>query len=81
MHAFVTKILIDPVTKVAYGVRFKRNGKMWTIRARKEVILSAGALNSAQLLMLSGVGPKWHLDKFGIPVIGGWIRSVCPYGV
>ncbi len=43
---------------------------MWTIRARKEVILSAGALNSAHLLMLSGIGPKWHLDQFGIPVIG-----------
>lgn len=69
MHAFVTKILIDPVTKIAYGVRFKRNGHMFTIKARKEVILSAGSLNSAQLLMLSGIGPKWHLDQLGVPVI------------
>jgi len=69
MHAFVTKILIDPVTKIAYGVRFKRNGHMFTIKARKEVILSAGSLNSAQILMLSGIGPKWHLDQLGVPVI------------
>ena len=44
-------------------------GKMWTIKANKEVILSAGSLNSAQLLMLSGIGPKWHLDQLGIPTI------------
>jgi len=69
MHAYVSKILIDPDTKIAYGVRFKRDGKMWTIKANKEVILSAGALNSAQLLMLSGIGPKWHLDQLGIPTI------------
>ena len=42
---------------------------MWTITARKEVILSSGSLNSAQLLMLSGIGPAWHLNQLGIPVI------------
>ena len=44
MHAHVTKILIDPHTGVAYGVKFKRNGKMWIVHARKEIILSAGSL-------------------------------------
>lgn len=39
------------------------------INATKEVILSAGAVNSPQILMLSGVGPKADLDKYGIPTI------------
>ncbi len=69
MHSMVTKILIDPYTKRAYGVRFKRKGKLWEVHARKEVILSAGALNSAHLLMLSGIGPSWHLQEHGINVI------------
>lgn len=69
MHAHVTKILIDPHTGVAYGVKFKRNGKMWIVHAKKEIILSAGAINTPQLLMLSGIGPRWHLDQIGIPVI------------
>ncbi|KAL8366799.1 hypothetical protein RB595_008750 [Gaeumannomyces hyphopodioides] len=41
----------------------------YTLRARREVVLSAGALQSPQLLMLSGVGPRGQLEKFGIPVV------------
>lgn len=69
MHSQVTKILINPDTKVTYGVEFLRNGAKHIIKARKEVILSAGAINSPQLLMLSGVGPKEHLESLKIPVI------------
>lgn len=65
----VTKVLIDPETKTAIGVEFHRNGKLYQIRARKEVILSAGPIESPHLLMLSGIGPKKHLQSFGIPVI------------
>lgn len=65
----VMKILIDPKTKRAYGVQFKKNKRIYNIRARKEVILSAGATNSPQLLMLSGVGPQEHLEQLKIPVI------------
>lgn len=69
MHSHVARVLIDPTTKVAFGVEFFRDGKLHRVRATKEVILSAGAVNSPQLLMLSGVGPKDELDKHQIPVI------------
>jgi Choline dehydrogenase and related flavoproteins len=70
-QAHVTRVLIDPGTKHAFGVEYIRDGdaRTTTVRARKEVILSAGAINSPKVLMLSGVGPKEHLDYFGIHVI------------
>jgi choline dehydrogenase len=68
-RSLVTKILIDPVTKTAFGVQFVRNNKKYEVRARKEVILSAGAINSPQLLMLSGIGPRKHLKDLKIPLI------------
>lgn len=69
MHAHVTRVLIDPTTKTAFGVEFLRDGKLHRVKAAKEVILSAGAVNSPQLLMLSGVGPREHLEEHGIPVV------------
>ncbi|XP_025603101.2 glucose dehydrogenase [FAD, quinone]-like [Athalia rosae] len=65
----VTKILIHEGTKIAYGVEFIRKRQRTRVFTRKEVILSSGAFNSPQLLMLSGVGPKEHLEELGIPVI------------
>jgi choline dehydrogenase-like flavoprotein len=50
--AHVTKILIDPNTKRTYGVEFVRNNKRQVAYATKEVILSAGSLNSPQLMMV-----------------------------
>lgn len=63
------RVLIDPTTKQAYGVKLKKNDRIRTVRARKEIVLSAGAINSPQLLMLSGVGPREHLESFKIPVL------------
>ncbi|XP_035739953.1 glucose dehydrogenase [FAD, quinone]-like [Vespa mandarinia] len=69
LWSHVTRILIDPSTKRAYGVEFIRNGRVETVFAKKEVILSAGAINTPQLLMLSGIGAKNHLEDLDIPVI------------
>lgn len=68
MHSRVTRILIDPTTKTAYGVEFLKRKKRFQVFARREVILSAGPIASPQLLMLSGVGPAEHLAELGIPV-------------
>ncbi|KAL2749577.1 hypothetical protein V1477_002517 [Vespula maculifrons] len=64
-----TKIVIDPDSKVAIGVEFVKKGKSYFVRASKEVILSAGALVSPKLLMLSGIGPKDDLKSVGIQPI------------
>lgn len=67
-NTMVTKILIDSKTKTARGVEIFKNSKRQKIYATNEVILSSGTINSAQLLMVSGIGPKDHLEKFNIPV-------------
>lgn len=65
--ALVHKVLIESGT--ATGVVAEVNGKVETIRADREVVLSAGALNTPHLLMLSGVGPAGHLTEHGIEVV------------
>lgn len=52
----------------ATGVEIERGGKVETIRATREVLLSAGAYHSPKLLMLSGIGPAQHLRDMGIAV-------------
>ncbi|XP_072759578.1 glucose dehydrogenase [FAD, quinone]-like isoform X2 [Anoplolepis gracilipes] len=65
----VTKIVINPMTKIAVGVEFVKNHKTYFVSASKEIILSAGTFGSPKLLMLSGIGPKDHLSSLGIRVI------------
>lgn len=55
--------------KRAVAVEIMQNGKRRVIRANKEIILAAGAFQTPQLLMLSGVGPAAELQKHGIPVL------------
>lgn len=69
MNSRATRILIDPKTKVAYGVEFVKHRKVYQVMVDKEVILAAGSIASPQLLMLSGVGPREDLQKLNIPVI------------
>ena len=64
--ALVTHIIVEDGR--AKGVEFTRNGEREIVWARREVILSAGAINSPQILMLSGIGPAAHLKEMGIDV-------------
>ena len=66
--AYVTKVLFNE-KKRAVGVQFDRFGLTHVVYTRKEIILSAGSINSPQILMLSGIGPADHLKNLGIPVI------------
>ena len=65
-EALVIKVLIDNNTAV--GVEAESGGEVFTVEADR-VVLSAGAIKSPHLLMLSGIGPKDQLEQFGIPVI------------
>jgi len=65
--AHITRILFDG--KTATGVEYQQYGQTRTAEARLEVILSAGAINSPQLLQLSGIGPEALLKSHNIPVI------------
>ena len=55
-NALATKILIKD--KKAFGVEYLKSGATHKVYAKREVILSAGSINSPQLLQLSGIGPK-----------------------
>ena len=64
-NALVCKLLIE--NNSATGVCFKNNKeKQFNVKSKKEVILSAGAVGSPHILMLSGIGPKDHLKSMGI---------------
>lgn len=55
--------------KRVVGVKYRQSGVMKTARCKGEVLLSAGAIQSPQLLQLSGIGPRALLEKHGIPVV------------
>ncbi|KAI0763482.1 hypothetical protein BD413DRAFT_643062 [Trametes elegans] len=76
-NALVTRVELatgDAKGVQATGVRFqatdfRKAGKTYNARARREVVLCSGALGSPQILFLSGIGPKAHLEEKGIPVV------------
>ncbi|KAI5635482.1 GMC oxidoreductase domain-containing protein [Phthorimaea operculella] len=69
VHSLVEKVLIDE-NKRAYGVLFSKQGHTKIVKASREVILSAGAIQSPQLLMLSGIGDAQELKELGIyPIV------------
>ncbi len=68
----VTEALVERIDIAdgrATGVVYRKDGRQVTARARCEVVLSAGAVGSPQLLQLSGIGPGAVLGGFGIPVV------------
>ncbi|KAG8222614.1 hypothetical protein J437_LFUL002607 [Ladona fulva] len=69
MRAQATRVLVDAARKKAIGVQFYRGGRRKLVRVKREVVLSAGSIGSPQLLMLSGIGPKEHLQEVGIPLV------------
>jgi choline dehydrogenase len=66
-NAQVTRIVMEG--RRAVGVEFIRGGERQTLRTQGEVILSGGAINSPQLLQLSGIGAGAHLQGLGLPVV------------
>lgn len=67
-YAHVTKILFEDGAAVGVEFIYKNEHKMLAT-ASKEVILSAGSVSSPPILMLSGIGPKEHLQKLNIPIV------------
>jgi len=67
LHSRVLRILIEG--QRAVGVRYSHAGRELTARATRAVVLSAGAINTPQLLQLSGIGPAALLEQHGIPVL------------
>ncbi len=65
--AVVTRVVVED--GVARGVEIRQDDQTRTIGCRKEVILCGGAINSPQILLLSGIGPATELDALGIPVV------------
>lgn len=66
-HALATHVVFEG--RRAAGVHYRRHGRECMAKARREVILSGGAINSPQLLKLSGVGPAEELRSLGIDVV------------
>uniref|UniRef100_A0A182QMK0 Glucose-methanol-choline oxidoreductase N-terminal domain-containing protein n=1 Tax=Anopheles farauti TaxID=69004 RepID=A0A182QMK0_9DIPT len=68
-RSWATQILFSEDNSEAVGVRFTKNKRYHTVRARRELILSAGAFETPKLLMNSGIGPAEHLRQHGIRVV------------
>jgi choline dehydrogenase len=83
LNAFVTRIRIDPVSRTASGVFYREGRRLYgaaalphgeageerLVGASCEVILAGGAFNTPQLLMLSGIGDRRHLEQHGIALV------------
>lgn len=64
----VTKVILDGDVVTGIQGLIGEKSEQVKVKARKEIVLSAGAANTPKLLMLSGIGPSDHLKEIGIPV-------------
>ena len=67
IHALTQRVLTEG--RRAVGVEFRQNGATRQVRARREVLLCGGTINSPQILQLSGIGPGALLQSLGVPVV------------
>ncbi|SPL72273.1 GMC family oxidoreductase [Acinetobacter stercoris] len=67
LNVLVHKVILD--NHIAIGVECEINGKKHIFHAKKQIILSAGSIGTPKILMLSGIGPKEHLQTLGIETI------------
>lgn len=74
-NTFVTKIILDENNNAIGVTALTRNGESLTILAKKEIVVTAGSFNTPKLLLLSGIGPRQHLESLNISV-----RSDLPVG-
>ena len=65
--AYCEQLLIHD--KVCRGVAYRRGNSLLRVKAEKEIVVTAGAIGTPKILMLSGIGPGAHLKDMGIPVI------------
>ncbi|KAH8394427.1 hypothetical protein KR222_005203 [Zaprionus bogoriensis] len=67
-HAHVKRVNLDGQKRAESVTFVHRGGKEYTVKATKEIVLSAGSIGSPQIMMLSGIGPADHLKQLGVPV-------------
>ena len=67
VRALTQKVLTEG--RRAVGIEYSQNGQVHQVRARREVLLCGGTINSPQILQLSGIGPGALLQQFGIAVV------------
>ncbi len=67
VNAHTARVIFEE--KKAVGIEFVQNGKLQQVRATREVILSGGAVNTPQLLLLSGIGDADYLHRWNLPVV------------
>jgi choline dehydrogenase len=67
VKGFARRVIIE--NGRATGVEIEARGRVWTVKARREVVIAASPINSPKLLMLSGIGPASHLRAHGIEIV------------